>query len=371
MRLKTEFMGLSLKNPILVAAGPWSRTPDRIQRSLDAGAAAVITETIAMEVRQNVRPWLYYKNGGYENTRMYSDHALEEWMQFIKKIKSDGGTVIASVMAHSPSEMAYISKSVCKAGADAIELGVSIPHGESVAVMGSNPEYLYNSIKRVVQTIDIPVMVKFSPHVTNITALAKVVEDAGAASISAIDTVRSILGVDLERQRPLLQTYGGLSGPPIKPIGLATVASIAQSVDIDVCGIGGIETYSDVLEYMMLGASAVQIGSGLLNKGVHVIDEVIQDLDQWLSRKNYKVSDVVGAALGGLKPIDDMEVLPYRAVVTGNCPLEACNMCAEGCVASAITIEAGAIKIDAKKCIGCGLCVSKCKNGCIELSWRF
>lgn len=369
--MKTDFMGLSLKNPILVAAGPWSRTPEMISKSLDAGASAVITETIAMEVRQNVRPWLFYKNGGYENTRLYSDHALEQWIQFIKQIKKRGGPVIASVMAHSPSEMAYISKSVCKAGADAIELGVSIPHGESVAVMGSNPEYLYNSIKRVTQTVDIPIMVKFSPHVTNITELAKVVEDAGASAISAIDTVRSILGVDLEHRRPLLQTYGGLSGPPIKPIGLATVASIAQSVETDVCGIGGIESYEDVLEYMMLGASAVQIGSGLLSKGVGLIDEVVKGLDHWLSQQNLQISDVVGSALTSLKPMDDIEILPYKAVVGEMCKAADCNNCVEGCIASAISVENGMIRIDSDKCIGCGLCVSKCKSGCIELTWKF
>lgn len=370
MRLKTEFMGLSLKNPILVAAGPWSRTPEMILKSLDAGASAVVTETIAMEVRQNVRPWLYYKNGGYENTRLYSDHALEQWIQFIKQIKKSGGPVIASVMAHSPSEMAYISKSVCKAGADAIELGVSIPHGESIAVMGSNPEYLYNSIKRVTQTVDIPIMVKFSPHVTNIPEIAKIVEDAGASAISAIDTVRSILGVDLENRRPLLQTYGGLSGPPIKPIGLATVASIAQSVEVDVCGIGGIETYEDVLEYMMLGASAVQVGSGILSQGVGVIDEILKDLEKWLSGKNLLINDVVGSAIKSLKPMDDIEILPYKAMLSGACAAEMCTRCIEGCIASAISVENGYVRIDPEKCIGCGLCVSKCKSGCIELSWR-
>ena len=370
MRLKTDFMGLSLKNPVMVAAGPWSRNPETIMRSLDAGAAAVVTETIAMEVRQNVRPWIYSKNEGYQNVRLYSDHALEHWLVFIRQIKKNGGTVIASIMAHSPSEMAYIAKSVYKAGADAIELGLSIPHGEGVAVMGSDPDHLYNSVKRVIQSVDIPVMVKFSPHVTNISELAKVVEKAGASGISAIDTVRSIIGVDLETSKPLLATYGGYSGVPIKPIGLATVASIAQSVKIPVCGIGGISNWNDALEYMMLGASTIQIGSAIMSHGPDVISDVIKGMDHWLEVKQMRAHNIVGKALANLKAFDEIEILPYKAVMNGTCSEGCCEACVIGCLVGALEKKDGNIVYHQELCNGCGLCVSLCKDQKFELRWR-
>lgn len=370
MRLKTEFMGLSLDNPLIVAAGPWSRNPKTILKSLAAGASAVVTETIAMEVRHNVRPWIHAKHGGYENVRLYSDHALEQWYTFIGEISQSGGKVIASIMGHSPSELGYIAKTVCKAGAAALELGLSIPHGEGVAVMGSDPDKLYASVKNVVSNVDIPVMVKFSPHVTNISELAKVVERAGASSISGIDTVRSIIGVDLESMKPHLSTYGGYSGTPIKPIGLATIASIAQTVKIPVCGIGGISKAEDALEYMMLGASTFQVGSAIMTHGYGVIDSILYDLEAWLSSRNLTAKAIVGKALPNLKAFDEIEILPYRAMVEGKCIDLHCGVCQTGCLVNAISITGGEVTIDADLCNGCGLCVSLCSDKRIVLRWR-
>jgi dihydroorotate dehydrogenase subfamily 1 len=273
-------------------------------------------------------------------------------------------------MAHSPSEMAYIAKSVYKAGADAIELGLSIPHGEGVAVMGSDPDHLYNSVRRVIQSVDIPVMVKFSPHVTNISELAKVVEKAGASGISAIDTVRSIIGVDLETSKPLLATYGGYSGVPIKPIGLATVASIAQSVKIPVCGIGGISTWNDSLEYMMLGASTVQIGSAIMTNGPEVISEVIAGMNTWLEEKQLRAENIVGKALVNLKSFDEIEIFPYKAVLNGICSDSTCKSCVVGCLVGALEKKGGNIVYHQELCNGCGLCVSLCKDQKFELKWR-
>lgn len=370
MRLKTDFMGLSLKNPLIVAAGPWSRNPKTILKSLDAGASAVVTETIAMEVRQNVRPWIFMKKDGYQNIRLYSDHALEQWYDFIHEISKSDGKVIASIMAHSPSEMGYIAKNVCKAGASALELGLSIPHGEGVAVMGSDPDHLYNSIRSVIQNVDIPVMVKFSPHVTNISELAKVVERAGASSISAIDTVRSIIGVDIDACKPHLATYGGYSGTPIKPIGLATVATLAQSVKIPICGIGGISRAEDAIEYLMIGASAFQVGSAIMTHGYSIIETMLADLDQWLRQKDLTANEIVGKALKHMKAFDEIEILPYLAVLQSPCYEKSCLHCKVACLVDAIAIENGQITIDQNRCNGCGLCVSLCKDKHIALKWR-
>lgn len=370
MRLKTEFMGLSLENPLIVAAGPWSRNPKTILKAMEAGAAAVVTETIAMEVRHNVRPWIHAKNDGYQNVRLYSDHALEQWYEFIQEISKSKGKVIASIMGHSPSEMGYIAKTVSKAGASALELGLSIPHGEGVAVMGSDPDRLYQSIKSVINNVDIPVMVKFSPHVTNISELAKVVERAGASCISGIDTVRSIIGVDLDTFKPHLATYGGYSGAPIKPIGLATIASIAQSVKIPICGIGGIKSAEDALEYMMLGASTFQVGSAIMSDGYEVIETILRDLDLWLTARNLSAHDIVGKALDSLKSFDEIEILPYRAVVESPCEMENCENCQNGCLVDAISSFNGLVAIDPERCNGCGLCVSLCEKKKIALRWR-
>lgn len=125
-----------------------------------------------------------------------------------------------------------------KFGADAIELSVSNPMMESLEVVASHADVIYDMTKEVVSNVRIPVIVKLSQNTTNITKVAKAAKKAGASAVSAINTVRGILGVDLETAQPALSTYGGISGPYIRPMGLASVAAIAQSVDIPICGIG-------------------------------------------------------------------------------------------------------------------------------------
>jgi len=134
---------------------------------------------------------------------------------------------------------------------DAIDLVLRLQWGKA----GSDRckwEKIYEMTRKVVNSVDFPVMVKLSQNVTNMSKVACAVEKAGGSAISAIDTVRCILGVDIKMRKPYLPTYGGYSGPPIKPLGLASVATIAQSTKLPVCGIGGIESYENVLEYMML-----------------------------------------------------------------------------------------------------------------------
>jgi len=370
MDLRVNFMDLSLKNPIIVAAGPWTRNASMIKKAIDAGAGAIVTETILTQVRPNVRPRLVAKGQSMQNIRLYSDLALEEWEREIYTIKDYGGTVIASILAHSPSEMAYIAGRVEKFGADAIELGVASPHGEGIEVLSSNTDQIFNITKSVCQSVNIPVMVKLSPHATNIHKIGKAVEKAGASAISAIDTVRSILGVDINTGKPLLPTYGGYSGDAIRPIGLATVATLSQSTAIDICGIGGIGTYEHALEYMMLGATAVQIGTALILQGYDVIPRILDDLATWLNESEYSnLNDLRGKALKSLKSFEEIDVIPKKAHVHNPCPLATCNACVKTCFYDAISKSADQISIHDMACTGCGICLSVCPEKLFELKW--
>ena len=212
---------------------------------------------------------------------MYSDMLIEEWEREMIIAKSEGGVVIASVCAQTPSEIKYLAQKMERIGADAIELGVASPMGEGVEVIASSPERVFELTKAVVESVKIPVMVKLSQNVSNIARIARAAEKAGAHGISAIDTVRCIIGVDVSTGKPMLATYGGYSGGPIKPLGLASVATIAQSVKIPVCGIGGISTADNVLEYMMLGATTVQIGTAVMIEGYGIIEKILADLEKW------------------------------------------------------------------------------------------
>ena len=371
MALTTDFMGLKLKNPIIIAAGPWSRNGDMVRRAFQAGAGAVVTETIVSELNPDVRPRLAYDGRGVQNIRLYSDMLIEEWEREMIIAKSEGGVVIASVCAQTPSEIKYLAQKMERIGADAIELGVASPMGEGVEVIASSPERVYELTKAVVESVKIPVMVKLSQNVSNIARIARAAEKAGAHGISAIDTVRCIIGVDVSTGKPMLATYGGYSGAPIKPLGLASVATIAQSVKIPVCGIGGISTADNVLEYMMLGATTVQIGTAVMIEGYGIIEKILADLEKWQrERKRTSLSEIRGIALQELKAFDEIALEPKTAKDPGkDCSDPDCRKCMDCCVYDAIVKMDGRIRIDQGLCRGCGLCVDLCPDGIIELKW--
>lgn len=369
--MKTEFLGLKLKTPVIVAAGPWNRDGKSIRKGIAAGAGAVITETIVSDALLDVRPRIAYDGRGAQNIRLYSDIQVEGWQREMEIAKSNDGIVIASVSAHTPSELAYLAMKMEKFGADAIELGISSPMGESLEVVASDAERVYEMTKEVVRSVKIPVMVKLSQNATNISKVAKAVKSAGGAGVSAINTVRCILGVDIETAEPTLSTYGGYSGAPIRPLGLASVATIAQTVDdIQICGIGGIENYKNALEYIMLGASAVQVGTSVMINGFERISEIVSDLEKWAEAKGVKeVKSIKGSALKNLKSFEEIKIEPVISHIADPICTGDCMVCVKACLYGAIQKEGDKIIIDPEKCTGCGLCTFICPEKKFRLDW--
>jgi len=371
MDLSVEFMGLKLKNPVLVAAGPLTANGELMRKAVAAGAGAVVSKTIVNETRPKVRPRLAIAGDGMQNIELYTEFNLEEWEREIAYAKEHGAVVIANILAHTPSEMAYIARRVERFGADAIELGVACPHGEGIEGLFADPVQLYEFTKSVVAKVKIPVMVKLSPNVTNMAKMALAAEKAGAAAVSAIDTVRAIIGVDIESGKTILPTYGGYSGPAIRPIGLAAVAQIAQAVRIPVCGIGGISNYHHVLEYMMLGASTVQLCTSLLLNGVESLDGLLHDLAAWLEGHGVAgFAELRGRALTSLKSFEEIKVEPYVSQARGDCPAAACEKCLKACIYGAITRAGNRIAVDPELCTGCGLCLSVCPDKKFDWVWK-
>ena len=367
--MKTNFLGLQLKNPIIIAAGPWNRDGASIRESLATGAGAVVTETIVSEPFPDIKPRISYHGFGASNIRLYSDVQIEGWEREMDIAKSKGGIVIASVSAHTPSELAYLGAKMEKFGADGIELGLSAPMGENLEVTASDPKEVYKLTRCVVENVKIPVMVKLSQSATNISLVAKEVKRAGGAGVSAINSIRCILGVDIEKKEPLLPTYGGYSGAPIRPLGLASVATLAQTVDLPICGIGGIEDYKNVLEYLLLGASAVQIGTALMIYGRKRIARIVEDFECYA--KENKISDVKeirGKALEKLKSFEEIKIEPLLCYVN-SIPCEAgCSRCIDVCLYHALERNKnGQIVVKESECTACGLCTCLCPTQNLSL----
>lgn len=368
--MKTEYLGLKLKNPVMIAAGPWSRDGSSIRKGIEAGAGAVVTETIVTDIAIDVRPRIAYNGTGVQNIRMYCDIQVEGWQKDLEYAKKNGGIVIASISAHTPSELAYLASKMEVFGADAIEISLSNPMWESLEIVASDPDVIFNMTKEVVSNVKIPVAVKLSQNVTNISRVAKAAQQAGASGVSAINTIRCILGVDINKCEPTLTTYGGYSGAPIRPLGLASVATVAQAVDLPICGIGGVETYEHVLEYIMLGASAVQVGTAVMLNGYGIISDIVRDLEIW-ERKNSisNIKNIRGKALQNLKSFDEMKVEPATCTANEQICMDGCHQCINSCLYGAIKKMDKNVHIDEELCGGCGLCNDVCPSSKLTLTW--
>lgn len=366
--LKTNFLGIELNNPVIVAAGPWNRDGASLHESIAAGAGAVVTESIVSDTLMDVGPRIACDEHGAQNIRLYSDIQIEGWEREMEVAKADGGVVIGSISAHSPSELAYLASKLEKFGADAIELSVSNPMLEALEVVASHADVIYEMTKAVVAAVSIPVMVKLSQNTTNISKVAKAVRQAGGSGVSAINTVRGILGVDLDRAQPVLSTYGGVSGDYIRPMALASVATIAQTVDIPISGIGGISTAKHALEFMMLGASTVQVGTAAMLQGKKVIRQITEGMEEWMKAQGIASTDeICGRALANLKSFDEMRYEPFVSTVTGVPCAENCTRCVDTCMYDAISKAGQTVHVDRTKCVGCGLCTFVCPAGKLSL----
>lgn len=346
-------MGLKLKNPVLVAAGPWSRDAHSIQKSIDAGAAAIISETITMENGVNHQPRYFRLQDNVFNLALYAKLTLEEWQQEIKVIDRKDAVLIASIWGSTPSETAYIARKVEHFGFDAIELSISAPLGLKSDRLTNNPEMIEQYVAAVVSAVDIPVMVKLSYATSLNHRVIKGIEAAGAKALSAIDTLKGLKGINLETFTPLMPAVGGYGGSYLKPISLATSASLNQFINCDLTASGGITSATDVLEFLAIGANGVQLASIILLQGHEVIEKIVQEVDEWLTKRDIRqASDICGRALPHLRPYEDIPLerdIRITCLDPSSIGRDMMNICLDDAID-----EFG---INVSRCTGCGICV--------------
>jgi len=296
-RLATEVAGLKLANPTMLAAGILGLTGSSLRSVIEAGAGAVVTKSVGLKPREGYpNPTVVQVEGGLLNAMGLPSPGIHHFGDEIREAKEGGIPIIVSVYGFSPEEFAEVARIASEAGADALELNVSCPHVEKTGTeIGQNPRLVAEVVAMVKKRVDKPVFVKLTPHVTDITEVAKAAVEAGADAITAINTVRA-MAINIETTRPILANkIGGLSGPAIKPIALRCVYEIFQGVDVPVIGCGGITTWRDAVEFMLAGASAVQIGTAIALKGLGVFESITRGIDAYLRRRDFRsVTEIVG-----------------------------------------------------------------------------
>ncbi len=394
--LGIEFAGIQFTNPFMLSSAPPTLDARRVIRAAKLGWGGAVLKTVTEEptVDPRIRLGVLRKEGkliGMNNIELLSRHPLKQWTDsWIPEIKAkapNSFVVVASIMSGpDPEGWTVLAETMSRTGVDALELNVSCPHGSPEkhmgAFIGQNPELVEKVTKAAKKGTELPLFVKLTPNVTDIVPIAKAAVRGGADALSAINTVESLIGVDIETATPHpfaydpelshpQSTYGGLCGPAIRPLGLRFVSQIAKALpNTPISGIGGIENWQNAVEYLMVGASTIQICTAVMWFGFRIIRDFVKNLSNFMEKKGYETLDsMVGKALPNITTWTD---LPKLSPVIAQINTERCELRKECIIAcadagyQAIRMKGTHLVVDPEKCDGCGLCAVVCGADAVE-----
>jgi len=298
VNLQVEIANLKFRNPVLLAAGVLGMTAESLIRVAEAGAGGLITKSVGLKPRRGYNnPTVVQVNCGLINAMGLPNPGIKAFSREIEQVKREVEVpLIVSIYGFSAEEYAEAAYLAVKAGADAVELNVSCPHVEKTGgEIGQNPELLAEVVKNVKRRVSCPVFVKLSPNVSDIAYLAETAVKAGADAITAINTVRA-MKIDVKTGRPILANkFGGLSGPAIKPIAVRCVYEIYERVKVPIFGCGGITNWKDAIEFMLAGASAIQVGTALAIKGIEIFNSILKGIKTYVKKRGLRsINEIVG-----------------------------------------------------------------------------
>ncbi|GFZ97931.1 NAD-dependent dihydropyrimidine dehydrogenase subunit PreA [Elstera cyanobacteriorum] len=387
--LRTNFAGIKSPNPFWLASAPPTDKAYNVIRAFKAGWGGVVWKTLGEDppvVNVTSRYGAWHDGDrrvmGLNNIELITDRPLEVNLREIKEVKRDWpdrALVVSLMVPCEEDSWKRILPLVEDTGADGIELNFGCPHGMSErgmgAAVGQVPEYVEMVTRWCKQYSRMPVIVKLTPNITNILGPARAAKAGGADAVSLINTINSIMSVNLDAMAPEpvvdgKGTHGGYCGPAVKPIALNMVAEIARTMDtrgIPISGIGGITTWRDAAEFMALGAGAVQVCTAAMVYGFKIVEDMIDGLNNWMDDKGYKtLDDFVGMAVPN---VTDWQYLNLNHDLKARINQDLCISCGRCHIAcedtshQAITKEKDGKRyfdVVDSECVGCNLCMIAC-----------
>jgi dihydropyrimidine dehydrogenase (NAD+) subunit PreA len=322
---------------------------------------------------------------GFLNLELLSDRGLEAWLKDMESVKTlfPDNMLIASIAApaYKLGDWKMMAEECGLAGADALELNLSCPHGVSSHEMGitigQNPELVREVTAAVSEAARVPVIIKLGSNVGDVATVAEVAERAGARAVSAINTVPGLGGIDIENLeiRPSidgLTSPGGLSGPPVKPIALRVVAELRGATSLEVSGIGGIMTWQDACEFILVGARTVQVCTGVMLRGFGLVDELTRGLTDYIMRKRFAGARAMeGRLLDNIVTYEDLGTARSVPRIRTEACLrdDLCYISCRDAGGDAISVGPdGYPVVNEDECLGCSLCMQVCPSpGCVTM----
>ncbi len=389
--LTNSFVGIKSPNPFWLASAPPTDKAYNVERAFRAGWGGVMWKTLGEEgppvVNVNGPRYGAIWGGerrliGLNNIELITDRELQVNLREIKQIKKDwpDRAVVVSLMVPCEEDAwKTILPVVEETGADGIELNFGCPHGMSErgmgAAVGQVPEYIEMVTRWCKANTNMPVIVKLTPNITDIRYPARAAHKGGADAVSLINTINSIVSVDLEKfvPNPTIDgkgTHGGYCGPAVKPIALNMVAEIARDSEtggLPISGMGGVTTWRDAAEFMVLGAGNVQVCTAAMTYGFKIVEEMISGLSNWMDANNYSsIDDFVGRAVAN---VSDWKYLNLNHITKARINQDLCIKCGrchivcEDTSHQAIMAAKDGVRhfeVMEAECVGCNLCVNVC-----------
>ena len=391
--LETELCGIPLENPFLLSSSVVASTYDMCARAFEAGWAGACFKTICSFDIHEASPRFAAITGdngsiiGFKNIEQLSDHSVAENMEIFRRLKRNYPTkfILASIMGQNDAEWEELSRLCEENGADAIELNFSCPNMMDEGLgsdIGQVPELVERFTAAARRGTKLPILAKLTPNEARMSPAAEAAKRGGADGIAAINTIKSIVGVNPHTyvSSPAVRgrsAVGGYSGNAVKPIALRFIAELGQNQNLSgmhVSGMGGIETWRDALEFILLGAGSLQVTTAVMQYGYRIIDDLKSGLAYYLNAKGFaNVREAQGLALDSVSSTTD--VLERDTVVFPKFHREKCIGCGR-CVVSCADGGHQALRLDetrrpvlnGSKCVGCHLCLLVCPNGAISSS---
>ncbi len=420
--LSIDFCGIRSPNPFWLASAPPTNSGAQIHKAFEYGWGGAVWKTIGapvLNVSNRYGAWHYngLKMLAINNVELISDRPLELNLAEIADVKkhwADRAVIVSAMVECQQQAWVDIVRRIEDTGADGIEINCGCPHGMSERGMGSavgqNPDLIEQISEWTTGISKIPIIIKLTPNITDINYPARAAVKGGAPAVSLINTINSIIGVDLDSFAITPNVggkggHGGYAGPAVKPIALNMLSSIAglqelQAAGTKISGMGGISTWKDAAEFLLLGAHSLQVCTAVMHYGYRLIDDLCDGLSNWLDEKGYSsVNQIIGASVPRISQFQDFD-LSYRAVAEINqdkciqCNLcyVACNDTAHQCIdlysSDGLQVQPYAYDIrDNGKlaatqnraqpvvresdCVGCALCANVCPvDNCITMVER-
>ena len=386
--LSTDICGVKLENPFLLSSSVVASSYDMCKRAFEAGWAGASFKTICSFPQHETSPRFsairHHSNAfcGFKNIEQLSDHSVEENMQIFEKLREEFPTkvIVASIMGQNEQEWTNLAAKCERSGASVIECNFSCPNMEDDdlgVTIGQSAEMVERFTRATKRGTSLPVLAKLTPNITDMVPIALAAKRGGADGIAAINTINSITGVDIDTlvAEPAVRgksIIGGYSGNAVKPIALRFISDISRCEELKgmhISGMGGIETWRDALEFILLGSGSLQVTTAVMQYGYRIIDDMIDGLEAYMKCKGiYSVKDLIGSAAG---TIVDHHSIERDTILFPVFDYDHCNGCGR-CYISCMDGGHQAIKFDKEtrkpiligsKCVGCHLCrlVCSCK----------